>query len=93
MGKNKLFIGMAVGAVVGGLVTLFDKPTRAYTKRKVQDASNKTKAAIQNPSEMIQNVQTSFNRFNDTFQNGANNAINALEQVESTVDKFSKKRK
>ncbi|HLQ70669.1 MAG TPA: YtxH domain-containing protein [Bacillota bacterium] len=93
MGKNRLFIGMAAGAILGGLITLFDKPTRDYTKRKLQDASTKTKKAIQNPSEMIQSVQTTFDKYNNTFQSGADSAINALEQVENTVERLSKKRK
>lgn len=91
MGKNKLVIGMLIGAVVGGLVTLTDKTTREYTKGKMQDASGKTKEFLQNPSAMIQHTQTTFDQFNDTFQNGANNAINAFEQVENTLDKLKRK--
>src|SRR5699024_8954913 len=91
MGKNKLVVGIVVGAVIGGLVTLTDKSTREYTKRKMQYVSTKSKEAIQNPSHMIQSAKTSFDQFNDTFQNGANNAINALEQVENTMERLSKK--
>lgn len=93
MGKNKLCIGVVVGALIGGLVTLTDQSTRAYTKRKMQDVTSKTKEAIQHPSDVIQTAKTRFNQYNDTIQNGADNAINALEQVESTLDRLSKKRK
>lgn len=92
MGKSKLFIGIAVGALLGGLVTLTDKSTREFTKGKMQCASTKTKDAIQNPSDTIRNAKTTFDKFNDTLQNGADNAINAMEQVENTLDKLSKKR-
>ncbi|HLQ71586.1 MAG TPA: YtxH domain-containing protein [Bacillota bacterium] len=93
MGKNKLFVGIVVGAVIGGLVTLTDKSTRDYTKGKLQYVSNKSREAIQNPSDVIRSAKTSFDQFNDTLQNGANNAINALEQVENTMERLSKKRK
>lgn len=91
MGKNKLIIGMVSGALVGGLITLTDKTTRQYTKGKMQDASNKTKEFWHHPSEMIQTTKTTFNQFNDTFQNGADSAINAFEQVENTLDRLQKK--
>lgn len=93
MEKNKLFIGMVTGAVIGGLVTLIDKTTREYTREKIQDVSNKTKEIIQNPSGTLQTAKSTFDQFNDKVQSGADNAINAFEQVESTLDRLSKKRK
>lgn len=91
MGKNKLMIGMLTGAIIGGLITLTDKTTRQYTKGKMQDATSKTKEFLNNPSEAIRSTQATFNQFNDTLQNGADSAVNALEQVETTLDKLSKK--
>jgi len=93
MGKNKLMTGMVVGALIGGLMTLTDRSTRTYTKRKIQDVTDKTKDVIQNPSDVIESAKIKFNQYNDAVQNGADNAINALEQVESTLDRLSNKSK
>ncbi|OZU87733.1 hypothetical protein CIL03_15315 [Virgibacillus indicus] len=91
MGKRKLFLGVAIGAAAGGLVTLFDKETRDYTKEKFNTAKASSSYFIQNPSEAVHNVRTAFDTFNQNFASGADSAINALEQVENTLEKVANK--
>lgn len=91
MGRNKLFRGIIIGAVVGGIVALFDKDARDYAKRKAVDTSTTTKYFLKNPSEAIHNVRVTVDQFNQDFVKGVENTVNALEQVENTLDSFIKK--
>lgn len=91
MQNKKLVFGVMIGALVGGLTTLFDKQTRSKTKIQCQNASNKTSYYLKHPSEAVRDARVACNRFNDSFNASAESAINALEQVENTIDKITKK--
>jgi len=91
MGKRNLFMGMLLGAIIGGLASLFNKETRAYTKGKVASCKAKTGNMIKNPSETVRNTRVAFDQLNERFTDNAANVINALEQVENTLDKVSGK--
>ena len=93
MGKRKLLVGMIGGAVIGGIVTLFDSETRGYAKQKLMEVKDTSSEALKNPSATIRNFQTSFDEFGQKLNYQAKNAINALEQVESTLEKVSRKNK
>lgn len=91
MQNNKMAIGVLIGALVGGLITLFDKKTRTATKTQCKNAKNKTNYYVKHPSEAIKNARIACNQFNDTFNKSADSAINALEQVETTIDQLTNK--
>ncbi|MFA1822078.1 YtxH domain-containing protein [Virgibacillus oceani] len=91
MGKRKLVLSIAAGAVVGGLVALFDKETRTYSKHKLGSVKRSSSYMLKNPSEAVHNVRTAFDTFNKNFASGAENTINALEQVENSLDKLTNK--
>jgi gas vesicle protein len=91
MGKRKLIVSVVTGAAVGGLVALFDKETRTYTKSKLGTVKSSSSYFFKNPSEAVHNVRTAFDTFNKSFASGAENAINALEQVENSLDKINNK--
>ncbi|GAB3805571.1 YtxH domain-containing protein [Virgibacillus kimchii] len=91
MGKRKLILSVVAGAAVGGVVALFDKETRSYTKQKLGTVKTSSSYFLKNPSEAVHNVRVAFDTFNKNFANGAENAINALEQVENSLDKISNK--
>lgn len=91
MGKQKLYLGMLLGAVAGGLASLYDKETRSYTKQRLQQAKGTTSYYLKHPTDAIRNVQSACNQFSQKFNENADNAINALEQVEDTLDKITKK--
>ena len=91
MGKNKLIRGILIGAVVGGVVALFDKDARAYAKKKAVDTSTTTKYFLKNPSEAIHNVRMTVDRLNRDLTKGVESTVNALEQVEETLEKLTKK--
>lgn len=91
MGKQKLCLGVIAGAIAGGLVALYDRETRFYTKGKLQHVKTTTNYYLKHPSEAIRNAKDTCNQFNESFAHNADNAINALEQVEDTIGKISKK--
>ncbi|WP_067728698.1 YtxH domain-containing protein [Oceanobacillus damuensis] len=92
MGKRKLLLGITVGAAVGGVTALFDRDTREYAKEKLVSARTSSSYFMNHPSEAIHNLRDTFDQLNQTFANGAENAINALEQVETTLDKVTNKK-
>lgn len=91
MGKRNLFIGLFSGAVVGGLISLFSSDARYYTKGKMKGMKQQSNYYVKHPSDAVRNVRDTFNKFNREFSSGAESAISALEQVEETLDKFTKK--
>jgi len=91
MGRQKLIIGVVAGAVIGGVVSLFDKDTRVFVKTKCNQAKDGSSYYIKHPSEAVHNARNMLDTFNQTFSSGSANAINALEQVEETLDKFTNK--
>lgn len=92
MGKRKLITGMLIGAIVGGLATLFNRETRAYTKGKMVTYKEKTSQFMQQPSEAVRDTRLAFNQLNERFIHNAENVMNALEQVENTLEKVTGKK-
>lgn len=93
MGKRKLFTGMIVGAILGGLTAITNKEARDYATEKLSAARSKTSYFIKNPSDALNNTRATFEQINESFAKGAENTINALDQIEQTVDKLVDKDK
>ncbi|MGM8363876.1 YtxH domain-containing protein [Virgibacillus sp. W0181] len=91
MGKRNLCTGLLIGAVVGGLVSLLNKDTRNYTKNKWDSTKTTASYYFSNPTEAVRNVKQSVDQLNSAVSQEAQNAINALEQVENTLAKVWKK--
>lgn len=91
MGKQKLCIGVLLGAIAGGAAALFDRETRYYAKNKLQSAKSSTSYMLKHPTETLRQVQQISNEFNEKFNSNADNVINALDQVEETWSKISRK--
>lgn len=91
LGKRKLIAGMVVGAIVGGLTALLNKEARSYARKKMSTAKGKTYDIVKNPSEAVRSARKRIDALNYKVVNHAEQAINALEQVEETLDKFIKK--
>ncbi|MGM8213164.1 YtxH domain-containing protein [Virgibacillus sp. W0430] len=91
MGKRNLCTGVLIGAIVGGVVSLFDKNTRDYTKNKWSETKAATASYFTNPAEAVHSLKQCVQQVNHTINNEAQNTINALEQVENTLTKVLKK--
>lgn len=93
MGRRVLCTGIIVGAVVGGLVALTNKEARDYAKVKLTLMRAETRYCMNNPTESVRNLRQSFEQFSQRFSSGAGSAVNALEQMEHTLDKIVKRGK
>lgn len=90
MGKRNLLIGIITGAVIGGAVSLFNRETRDYVKTKCGEVKANSSYYVKNPSEAVYKARETVETFNRALSSGADNAINALEQVGDTLEKFTK---
>lgn len=90
MGKRKILTGIILGASVGGLVTLFNREARDYAKDGLSNLKDKTAEYVENPSTAISKVKDTVHQISSLVDNNADSAINAIEQVEKTVNKFIK---
>ncbi|HLR61444.1 MAG TPA: YtxH domain-containing protein [Lentibacillus sp.] len=91
MGKRKLCLGLLIGTIAGGILSLLDRDARNYAKSKMTDVKSGSSYYMKRPSEAVKGAKDAFDRFNTTFTKGADNAINALEQVEGTLEQFTNK--
>lgn len=92
MGKNTLYTGIIAGAIIGGFLSLLDKETRQYAKGKYLVARSQMSGCLKHPSNSLNDARYYMNQFNDQFNENADQAINAIEQVEQTIDKFTKEK-
>lgn len=90
MGKRNLYTGILVGAILGGIVSLFNTDTRNYTKNKWNETKATTSYYVSNPVEAVRQLKQSVHQVNQTVSNEAENAINALDQVETSLSKVIK---
>ncbi|HAM80344.1 YtxH domain-containing protein [Ornithinibacillus bavariensis] len=90
MGKRRLITSMVIGAAVGGVVALCDWETRNYSKHKLRIIRDKSSNFIHNPTQGIRNARIAVEEFSESFSYQAQNAMNALEQVENSLEKLSK---
>lgn len=93
MSKRRLYTSMAVGALIGGVYALFDKGTREYTKGQIKRLKDTSSNYLKNPADTLHNARMKFEQLNNSVSYQVENAINALEQVETTINKVSNKNK
>ncbi|MEN2465229.1 YtxH domain-containing protein [Ornithinibacillus sp. FSL M8-0202] len=93
MGKKRLISSIAIGAAIGGIVALFDWDTRNYAKHKLANVKDKSVDIMRNPALSVHNAKVAMEEFSESFAYQAENAVNALEQVENTLVKVTSKPK
>lgn len=91
MGKRRLLTGVISGAMIGGLVSLFNHDTRGYVKGKLCATREATARLINDPTETVQSVKQCVEKVSSRVSIEASNAMNALEQVENTLEKVTKR--
>lgn len=88
MGKRKLMTGIIVGASIGGLISLMNEDARKYAKEKANEAVDNVQQCIKNPAETVKQVREKVETLNEAISSNASSAVNALEQVENSLNKL-----
>lgn len=105
MAKSKLLPFIAIGALTGAAISMFDKHTRAHTVTSVKNAKDKVSYYAQNRGELenlitskIEQVQTLYTSNQDTInsflsggQEGKSIPETVISMVMDTKDAFAKK--
>jgi len=90
--KRKLFSRIIIGAVIGASTALLDKDVRQYTKNSIIKAKDKTSDFIKHPSKTVGKMRIKLSDMNDTVSHVAGQAIDTLEKLEQTLEKFIDKK-
>ena len=92
MGKRKLLTGMIVGASVGGLLSLLNKDVRSYAKDKTNQVYDQIETCVDNPTQVVKQIKAKLIVLNETIASNSDSAINALNQVENSLQKMLPKK-
>ncbi|MDM8147010.1 YtxH domain-containing protein [Priestia megaterium] len=69
MGKrNKLVEGIVIGAIIGGVVSLFDKETRSSVIQGSKKLKDKTTTLIQHPELVTDTVKEKYETIRTTIE-------------------------
>lgn len=91
MGKRTLITGIVVGASIGGLISLFNEDARKYAKSSLTKSCENLSHYAKNPAEAVSTVRQTVLSLNEAVENNTESAVNALEQVENSLNKVMKK--
>lgn len=91
MGKRRLLRGIVTGAVIGGIISLFNNDARQYAKEKMCATKEATTNLIKQPTETVSSMKQTVETLSRRFSEESNNVLNALEQIESTLGKVTKR--
>lgn len=89
-GKRTFWTSMIAGACVGGLLSLLNKDARNYSKKVLQQTGETVKYLTTNPDVTVQKLKNTVETLNTLVSENSKSAMNALQQVENTVNKFKK---
>lgn len=88
MGKRNLVIGVVLGAVAGGLVSLLNKDTRYYLKEQTSVFKEQLDFIMSNPTESLEAFQTAITDVAERAASSLDGTLNAVDQVESSITKI-----
>ena len=80
--SRKFWIGMALGALVGGAVSLLDRTTRQGVKEDFNKASGTVTYIAKHPNEFIDEVKDTVNKVRTTVQQVSEDVSFISEKVE-----------
>lgn len=89
-GKTTFWSSIIAGAVVGGLLSLINAEARQYSKKMLSYTGDAVKFYTTNPDVTVEKLKSSIESINELVSDNSKSAINALDQVENTVNKFLK---
>lgn len=87
-GKRTFWLSVVAGACAGGLLSLLNKDARNYSKSVAQKTGETITHYTKNPDETVKKAKQGVQTVNDFIAQNSTSALNALKQVETTVNKF-----
>ncbi len=91
MGKRTLLTGIIAGASIGGLLSLLNKDAREYAKDTLSKSRDNLSYYVKNPTEAVEKIRHTALTVNNMIESNTSSAVNALEQVENSLNKVTKK--
>lgn len=89
-GKTVFWSSIITGATLGGVLSLLHGGARQYVNEKTSTTSDQLSYLKENPTETVRKVKQSVLSLNEAVTHNTKSALNALEQVEKTVDRLLK---
>ncbi|KGX92988.1 hypothetical protein N781_14040 [Pontibacillus halophilus JSM 076056 = DSM 19796] len=89
MSESKLMKFVAIGSLVGLAVSMFDRTTREKTVSCLKQTSSQVKHYSSHPSEAVHSIRSSFAKWEGTINNGINEVLSVIDQVEGYLDKVT----
>jgi gas vesicle protein len=87
MGNSKKFwMGMVLGAMAGGAVTLLEKSTRQAVKDDFSKVSSGVMYVVKNPNEFIEDLRETANKVRTTVEQVTEDVAFITEKVEEIKD-------
>ncbi|MCM3667204.1 YtxH domain-containing protein [Mesobacillus subterraneus] len=87
MGSSKKFwMGMVLGALAGGAVSLLDKATRQSVKEDFSKVSNGVAYVVKNPENFIEDIKDAANKVRSTVEQVTEDVAFITEKVEEVRD-------
>ncbi|GAE94409.1 hypothetical protein JCM21714_3564 [Gracilibacillus boraciitolerans JCM 21714] len=91
MGKELLVKGVVTGAVVGGLITLFDKDTRSFVSKNLQTCGSKSVYYVKHPADAIHQLNQGYAKCSKQLSSGLTFALDMLNQLQEVTQKVEKR--
>jgi archaellum component FlaC len=87
MGSSKKFwMGMVLGALAGGAVSLLDKATRQSVKEDFSKVSSGVAYVVKNPENFIEDIKDAANKVRSTVEQVTEDVAFITEKVEEIRD-------
>ncbi len=86
MSTKKFWMGMVIGAIAGGVVSLVDKQTRTAVKEDLGKAASGAAYIAKHPNEFIDQVKEKVNHAQSAFRQISEDVAFITEKVEEIKD-------
>lgn len=91
MGKQLLCKGIIIGAVAGGLITLFDEDTRRYASRKLSESKDSAGYYVKHPSDALNQFNHGYQKASKQISAGLSSVLSILNQLEEVTNSVEDK--
>lgn len=82
MGENKLLKAVIAGAVIGGIVSMFDRATRESTVATVKTTTERAKYYAQNRDELMHMVEGKIAQVQSLYDSAQTNINKLVENAD-----------